>query len=224
MRLLGSTAGSVGIATAAVLAGFAALWLALDLRTGTDSEPAVATPVSVTVAGETMTLPGGYFRFVDQRRAAKLDRVDLLLRWPDLGEAIPTRRAAPSEIGSEPDLIFVSIARRDVALDSTARLATVYQRFFQGPAFDGPAGLVGQRMADGSGYEDELVFFEPGSVRPFATRCFAGEEAGRATICLREVMIGRDLIMTYRFAASLLPAWQALDRDLRDRVDGFLGG
>lgn len=224
MRLLRSTAGSVGIATTSVLAGLGALWLALDLRAGTPVEPAATTVVSVSVAGETMTLPSGYFRFLDQRRGTKLDRIDLHFRWPGLSEAVPTRPSGPSDIGPDPDLIFVSIARRDVALDSTARLATVYQRFFQGPAFDGPGGLVGQRMAAGSGYEDELVFFEPGSVRPFAARCFAGEEAGRATICLREVMVGRDLIMTYRFAASLLPGWQALDRDLRDRIDAFLGG
>lgn len=224
MRILRSRTGSVGLATAAVLAGLAALWLAWTLDDSREPGAARASPVTLNVAGETLTVPGGYFRFVDQRRAAKLDRIDLVLRWPDLAEAMQPRPTSPSGVGSDPDLVFVSITRRDVPFDSTARLATVYQRFFDGAAFDGPAGLIGQRMAAGSGYEDELIFFEPGSVRPFAVRCFAGEEAGRATICLREVMIGRDLIMTYRFAASLLPAWQALDRDLRERIDGFLGG
>lgn len=224
MGLLTSRSGSVGIATAAVLAGLAALWLASGLQTSIEADPSGSVPVSVTVAGEMLTIPNGYFRFVDQRRAAKLDRIDLLLSWPGLGVATPTRPPGPTEIDVDPNLVFVSIARRDVAFDSTARLATVYQRFFAGPAFDGPGGLLGQRMAAGSGYEDELVYFEPGAVRPFAARCFAGEQADRVTICLREVMIGRDLILTYRFAASLLPAWQTLDRDLRDRIDGFLGG
>ena len=221
--LLRSRAGSAALAVALALGVAAAAWLRLA-GPGPASVARAGEPIAVEVAGEALSVPPALIRFADQRRPGRHARLDFVLAWPGLGAPGAHAARGLDDTAPDPTLVFLSIEPREGALDSSTRLATVYGRFFAGEPFDGPAGLVGRRMAPGSGYEDEIVFFEPGSVRPFAARCFAAEAAGRASLCLREIAIGRDLAATYRFRYGLIGEWRALDERVRALAEGFLGG
>jgi hypothetical protein len=175
-----------------------------------------AEPVAVAVAGERLNIPAGFFRFDDQRAAGQSLRIDLAMAWPTLGPVAPKAGDDP-----DPTVVYVSIEPRENDLDSSARLGTVYRRFFVGPALAGPDGLVGTRLAKGSGYEDEIMFYEPGRQRPFVTRCFATGTENVATVCTRETLLGKGLVAVWRYRWPLIAAWKDLDARIAARLDGF---
>ena len=55
----------------------------------------------------------------------------------------------------------MTITARTTELDASARLGPVYERFFEGPAIRGAAGLVGRALTPDSGYRGEVVYFTP---------------------------------------------------------------
>src|SRR2546429_523748 len=85
----------------------------------------------------------------------------------------PSAADAFKDTSPEAPLVFVTITARATELDATARLASVYGRFFEGPATSGPAGLTGRALTPDSGYRGEVVYFTPNQQAPFVTRCLA---------------------------------------------------
>lgn len=217
-------------ALAAIVAGTGIVFFGQDPWRGLSGdvvgEAIGATPsrVTIEIGGEFLNLPPELVRFSNQRKPGPKPRVDLALVWPSLGPLDTERAGATETADPSSPVVFVGIEPRENALDTSSRVATVYSRFFAGDQFEGPAGLVGRRMKAGSGYDDELIFFEPGSVRPFAARCFALKQETVATVCLREVLIGRNLVATYRFRFGLLQSWPELDERMSALFDDFLRG
>ena len=186
---------------------------------GFDGKP---SPIALTVAGEGLTIPANLIRFRAERRGGAVEQVDLLLRWPSLegfseGFADDFTDASP-----EAPLVFVTITARTTELDATARLGPIYERFFEGPAISGPAGLVGRALEPDSGYHGEVVYFTPNRALPFVTRCLAEATLEIPATCLRDLNVGKGLSMLYRFNRTRLGDWQAMDTALRNLVEGLL--
>jgi hypothetical protein len=186
---------------------------------GLDGKP---SPINLTVAGEALTIPANMIRFRADRRGGELARVSLLLRWPTL-EGF-SEDIADDFKDNSPDapLIYVTIAARDAALDSTARLDTVYEHFFAGPVVPGPPGLVGRKMKADSPYAGEIVFFQPRGNARFVARCMAESTREMPSTCIRDVNFGRGLSMLYRFSRTRLADWRRLDAGLYALADSFL--
>ncbi len=180
------------------------------------------SPVSLTIAGETLSIPANMIRFAETRRGGTVDRIDLVLHWPTLeGYSNSLSEAFKGGSLSTP-IIYASIARRGITLDSTARLDHVYERFFVGPPIAGPAGLLGRRLDKDSGYGNEIVYYLPDGPRPFVARCQAEATAEVPSTCLRDVNLGQGLSLLYRFNQGLLGEWQPLDAAIRNLAAAFL--
>ena len=178
-------------------------------------------PVDLTIAGEQLAIPANMIRFAAARAGGAVDRVDLVLHWPAL-DGYSERLAEAFKDGSpSAPIIYATIARRD-RLDDAARLDHVYQRFFVGDPVAGPAGLVGRRLSEDSGYGREIVYFMPDGPRPFVARCPTISTPEMPPTCLRDVNLGRGLTLVYRFHNDLLAAWRALDTGIRALAMGFL--
>ena len=129
---------------------------------------------------------------------------DLLLLWPEL-DGYSEERAKDFRDGSPSSpLIYVTITEDDVPVDSTARLNSIYSRYFTGPPMPGPGHLVGRRMADDSPYRGEIIFYQPRSETPFVVRCLAEETPEIPATCIRQVGVGHGLTMFYRFNWRML--------------------
>lgn len=220
-----AVSGSVTVSAALLLAALAGVWSVRDRVFGPrDGAPEGAGPqaVGMTIAGQKLAVPSHLIRFEDQRSTGTHGRVDLAFTWPDLAAVQARSVRNLDDATPDPAVVFVSIEPRQSPLDTSARLTAVYARFFVGAPIEGPNGLVGQRMASGSGYEDELIFYEPGGVRPFAARCFATDGDNLATTCLREIAVGPSLVALYRFRYALMPDWRSLDERVRTLAEGLL--
>lgn len=216
----------------AALAGVALLGVVLVLFGGDDDDLSTR-PVAISIAGETLTIPANRIRFADQRRGGALDRVDLAVLWPGLdGRTAETRAAfagtdpAPAAPASA-TVLHIAIERRAVELDSAARLASVYVRFFapgEPDAATAPPvdGLIVRRFVAGSPYADETLYFEPGAVHPFVARCFPRASGDARNLCLTEIALGRGLVAAIRFPPALLADWKSLATALAEFLAGLM--
>ena len=187
---------------------------------GKSSDP---TPVTFTVAGETLTVPGNTVRFASTRGGGTVARVELLLRWPGLEGFSATNADIFRDPSSLAPLIYVTIAPRETPLDMDDRLSSIYAGYFGGDPFAGPSGLTGRNMTADSGYGGEEVYFaRTGPVR-FAARCTAEASADVPATCIRDVNIGGNLSLLYRFNRFYLGDWAAMDRELKAAASSFLG-
>ena len=181
-----------------------------------------AVDVHPMIGTTALTLSSDLIRFPAARHDGPIDRLDLLFAWPDLSAADETRAATLRASGEIDPLIFVTVSEQTGALDSTGRLDMVYSRVFSDNAWAGPAGLVGVALSAEAGYEGEELFFEPEGESPFVARCLASADAEIARTCMREINVGSDLAVLYRFDKSLLPEWRALEAAIRARIEGLV--
>ena len=172
-------------------------------------------PVMLEVAGHSLVAPANMLRSASVRSGGRFDQVDLVLHWPDL-EGFSERTAADFTSGDpRAPIIYATIGAQLAPLDATARLDTVYARFFSGKPQAGPAGLVGRALGAGSGFDGEIVYFVPSAPQPFVARCPASETAEVPATCLRDINFARDLTISFRFDRNLLGQWQQLEAGMR---------
>jgi len=186
---------------------------------GLDGKP---SPVSLTIAGEKLTVPANMIRFRSDRRGGELDRLSLLLHWPTLEGFSEDVADDFKDTSTDAPLIYVTVSPRVTELDSTDRLASVYEQFFEAPVVPGPAGLVGRRMKADSPYDGEIVYFDPRGTAPFVARCLAEATREIPSTCMREINFGRGLTLLYRFNRTRLENWSRLDAGLYALADSFL--
>ncbi|MDK9695236.1 MAG: hypothetical protein OEL76_02455 [Siculibacillus sp.] len=203
--------GLLGLAAAGAAA------LVLWRGTGPGLPATSPTPLRIEIGGRPLTLPANTIRFADQRVPGPHLGVDLALTWPEL-EGRSERTAARFDTPHYAlDVVHLSIRPRQDTWDSASRLAAVYARFFIGEPWPGPAGLQGRRLSPKSGYADEVVYHEPGAVRPFVARCFPLAAGEPPKMCLRDVLHG-NLLVTLRFPEVLLEHWRELDAALETHL------
>ena len=106
-------------------------------------------------------------------------------------------------------------------LDMAGRIGPIYNNFIVGVAVDLGNGLYRQALSAESGYIDEYLAIEQNSPHPFVARCL-NETSGGKPFCIRDIQLGLDLMVTYRFHASLLPEWLELDRAVRETLKSML--
>lgn len=210
-------------AVAALLAlAIGALWfLAGD---GDDTAP---RPVALTISGEPLTIAANRIRFADQRHGGVLPRVDLAVLWPDLAGRTAANRDAFALPRPDAPVLQIAIEPATVALDSAARLASVYVRAFAAEPPDAALappvdGLVARRFVPGSPYVDETLYFEPGSVHPFVARCFPRADGDERRLCLTEIGFGKSLVAAIRFPPALLADWRRLQGACQGLLDGLI--
>jgi hypothetical protein len=204
---------TIAVAATLVIGGRAAIdsWHENVVLSGLATDP---TPVELTIAAERLSIPANMIRSAKTRRGGAVERVELALHWPTLQGYTDALAEAFRDAAPDTPIVYLTIAPRDMPLDSTDRLEAVYARFFVGKAEPGPGGLVGRRLAGESGYGGEMVYFAPSDSRPFVARCPVEATAEMPATCLRDVNLGRGLSLTYRFDRSLLGDWRDLDSGL----------
>jgi len=202
------------VVSAACAAGWH--WVRPDLMFGTPLASG-ETPVGLTVAGEHLAIPADRLRFADERRPGDYARVEIELKWPGL-QPLKDNDPAGKTLARDGELVFITIEPRETDLDTGDRIGTIYQKFLeQDQTGDpvAPGGLVRRHFLAGTAYDGEDLYFEPGSVHPFATRCFAIDKSQQPISCLTDERLGKHLMATIRFPVAALPDW----RTLRDRTD-----
>ncbi|RVC58061.1 hypothetical protein EN759_34805, partial [Mesorhizobium sp. M00.F.Ca.ET.038.03.1.1] len=88
----------------------------------------------------------------------------------------------------------------------------------------GPGGTTVYAFSEKSGYLNEVlaVAERPGK-DPFVARCLSGPSAEESLApCERDIQVGDDLSLTFRFPRELLANWPALDAAIAAKVASIL--
>ena len=178
--------------------------------------------IDIVIGQDQIRLPANTIRFEEQRRTGRAERVDLYLTWPEMNGYSNGERARFNDAGRPESLIFLNLSQSTMSRDMSGRLGPIYSHLFDDRPEPGPAGLTRQPLRDNSGYGGEVFFtgiLPDGS--DYAVRCMipADEAQSTSADCQRDIHIGRDLSVLYRFSSRLLPQWQAMEA----RVRGYLG-
>ena len=218
MSLLAKLAAAM-IAVAIAIFASASYYGSIVAKGGHETE---AAPRQITIANEVLNVPANMIRFRAQRKSRILERLDLYAHWPSMQGYSADRAAIFDDMKAGAPLLFISIEPRDMTTDMSGRVTTIYEQFFAGPPIDAGHGLVRRAFASESAYFMEDLYYEMDSPYPFAARCIRESDRIAAPYCIRDIHIGKDLMVSYRFHANMIGEWMQLDRAVRDTVTGFL--
>lgn len=178
----------------------------------------------VVIGSDVMAVPANMIRFDEQRRDGVANRLDVYLRWPQLDGYSDAAKDDFNHANAGRRIIFLSFGERMMSRDMSGRLQPIYSSMIIAPGHTGPAGTRVYAFNEKSGYLNEvLVVAQPSGAEPFVARCLVGESADESLApCERDIHIGKQLSLTYRFPRELLSDWQALDRVVRAKAVSLL--
>ena len=178
--------------------------------------------MEVIIANSALHIPSNVIRFESQRHGGNQKRVELYLHWPTVSGYTDELSASFNRGNAQSDLIFLSLEPRMMSLEMSGRINPIYSRFFDGPGQKSVAGLIKQPLSVDGGFIDEDLFYEEVSPYPYATRCVRPGSTINTPFCIRDVHVGKDLMLTYRFHIKHLASWLKIDRTMRHFVEGLI--
>ena len=177
----------------------------------------------VVIGKDIITVPANFIRFDQARRDGIASRLDLYLRYPEM-DGYSTAARDDFNHAEAKRIIFLSFEPRMMSRDMSGRFAPIYSALIVKPGTPGPDGMTLYGFTEKSGYLNEVlaVAERPGR-DPFVARCLSGPSAEESLApCERDIQVGDDLSLTYRFPRELLADWQALDTAIAAKVAGIL--
>lgn len=173
-------------------------------------------PIEKNLHGSIFQIPANMMRFADERRQGTASQINLALLWPTFGGYSAANHTQFVSHSDRNPLLFVTLTAREQATASAQLLDRVYIHDFLGQTLDGQAGLVGKQLDPQSGYDSEIVWYDPLSPNPFTTRCYSAKDTmiAQNRNCMRTIALSQNIAATYRFPDTLLPYWRELDSQL----------
>jgi hypothetical protein len=144
--------------------------------------------------------------------------VSIYLSWPELEGYGRANASTFSDPHRSDRLIFAEFSQSVMSRDMSGRVEPIYSKLFAGEPTRGPAGLTVHKLSRKSGFGDErLLTAQLADGNIYAVRCLIPAESHDATSadCLRDVHVGRDLTLLYRFSSTLLPQWRQIDKAIQ---------
>ncbi|WP_234823023.1 hypothetical protein [Ensifer adhaerens] len=203
--------------TAAI--AFAGRWFGENLALA--GHTASSELFDIFIGQDHLRLPANVIRFEAQRATSIVERVDIYLTWPGLEGYSDENRALFNDVDAPENLIFLQISQSTMSRDMSGRLEPIYKQVFDGAPADGPNGLTMHATKTASSYAGEVFYTaERAGQAPYVVRCL---KAGTQTIstsadCQRDIHVGKDLVVLYRFTEKLLPQGREID----DAIAAFI--
>lgn len=178
----------------------------------------------IVIGNNVLVVPANAIRFAPARRDGTASRLDLYLRWPDLEGYTDAGRDEFNNAGDTRTILFLSFAEEMMSRDMSGRFEPIYRSLIEEMGNPVPGGLMEYRFTERSGYLDEtLVVAQRPGRDPFVARCLSGPSAVDSLApCERDVHLGEELALTYRFPRALLSDWRKMDAAVLAKASGYL--
>jgi hypothetical protein len=178
----------------------------------------------IVIGNNVIVAPDNMIRFERERHNGTAARLDLYLRWPSLDGYTDEARADFNHASDTRRIIFFSFDDRIMSRDMSGRLAPIYSAMLVKPGKPGPSGVTIYGFSEQSGYLNEvLAVAENPGAEPFVARCLSGASAAESLApCERDIHVGDNLSLSYRFPQELLGQWRELDAAMRKQAAGML--
>jgi hypothetical protein len=173
---------------------------------------------AIQVGSDQLTLAANTIRFRDQRQSGPMERVDLYLTWPEMQGYSAPLKLRFDDIGQASGLVFLQLSQSTMSRDMSGRLEPIYSKLFDGDPLPVRYGLTLHHLRADSGYGKEVILTAPRAGQSdYVVRCLLPEAGDPPSSgdCQRDIHIGRDLTVLYRFSSALLQDWQHIDAAVR---------
>ncbi|MBR0555695.1 hypothetical protein J5J10_08365 [Ciceribacter sp. L1K23] len=182
---------------------------------------------SIRIGQDTLSLEANTLRFAGQRHSGSAERADLYFLWPEMTGYQRGERRRFDDVSLADTLIFVQLSQSTMSRDMSGRVEPIYSYLFDGPAEPGPHGLTLHRLRNDAGYANEVMYTAPRfGQSDYAVRCLiaAPDSPPSSGDCQRDIHVGRDLTVLYRFSSRRLADWERIDAAIRQHFEARLGG
>lgn len=172
----------------------------------------------IVIGNNVLELPSNMIRFGKQRRSGVAERVDLYLHWPDMQGYKAEFIEDFNGLGTEKRIVFATFEPRATSHDMSGRYGPIYSILTSGPGITGPDDLTVQPLRADSGFANEEVVVSPqrAGQDSFVARCLDAEVSkNNLASCQRDIFVGEDLQLTYRFPRELLKDWRQLEQQMQ---------
>jgi hypothetical protein len=217
--------------TTIVVSIFAILTLGLSVtgrwmgeRIATGGHSVAKTITAIMINDEKFQFPANTIRFENQRAGGMMERADLYLLWPQMEGYSNKNRQHFNDTGKSGKMVFLTLKPASMPLDMSQRYEPVYLRLVNPAGETRGNGLTKFAFREDTRYVDEVLYVgDRQDADPFVVRCLieSGLPAGSRS-CMRDIHIGENMSVNYRFSTELLPHWRALDAAIFDYVTGAL--
>jgi hypothetical protein len=180
----------------------------------------------IVIGNNVVSAPANAIRFERDRHDGIAPRLDLYLHWPDMNGYSAELSNDFNNADGTRRIIFLSIEERMMSRDMSGRFEPIYQSQIVPRGKAGPSGLTFYDFNEKSGYiNEELAVATRSGAEPFVARCLTGPSAEESLApCQRDIHVGEDLSLTYRFPLELLKDWQALDQAMVGQARKLIRG
>jgi hypothetical protein len=183
-----------------------------------------ATPHEIVIGNNVISALANMIRFERQRRDGVAGRLDLYMRWPAFDGYSDAARDDFNHTRGSRNIVFLSFEERMMSRDMSGRLEPIYLPMLVRPGTDGPGGTTLYAFDEKSGYLNEVLAVAAGTGgQPFVARCLSGDSAAESLApCERDIHLGDNLSLSYRFPRELLGDWRKLDAAIRAKAMSML--
>lgn len=192
-------------------------------------------PIDITVAGQIFHIPENYTQFGRSRRGGEQDKVELYAILPTLeGYSVAFQEEFEGNATNSP-VVHFSLFRSDFVpvdlkdrepeppLTERARFERVYLPHVTNP--DGEPeryGFVRYELSGSWGYANEDLYVherENGELVVF--RCIKESKEMPSPWCRRDMELGKNVSLSYRFKRPRLRNWEEINAGLLNLVERF---
>lgn len=196
---------------------------------------------SIQIGQDRLGLAANTMRFADQRRSGPAERVDLYVTWPEMKGYSADLRRRFDNVSGPSGLIFLQLSQSTMSRDMSGRLEPIYSKLFEGEPQPYRFGLNLHHLRPNAGYGNEVVLTAAGDNQAdYVVRCLLpalgptqdpaleNDPQFRSTPlpgggdCQRDIHVGQDMTVLYRFSSALLADWKHIDAAVRLFVENRL--
>ena len=179
---------------------------------------------NIVIGNNTLNIPANAIRFGNQRRSGAAQGINLYLSWPEFQGYQNSTQEAFNSVDEQSKLIFIDIAQNGNQGDMSSRFDPIYRNFLEGSPQPAPNGLVQYRMSPQSTYKDEIIYVESVTKeKPFTIKCLVpNNQLESSTGCQRDINLGNNLSVTYRYSEQLIPHWRDIEQGIINTINGSL--
>lgn len=186
-------------------------WFGHEIAMGGHSDD--KTIREVVIGNNVIATPSNMIRFEQARRDGVAARLDIYVRYPQMDGYSEAARDAFNNANGSRNILFIAFEDQMMSRDMSGRFAPIYSALIVQPGTPGPGGTTFYDFNEKSGYLGEtLVVAERPGHDPFVARCLSGPKAEESLApCERDILVGENLSLSYRFPSQFLAEWQQLD-------------
>lgn len=207
-------------ATLIVIANIALRYWGSKIANGTHTtNPAIH---QVAINSDIVRIKSNMIRYPAHRNNYSSQQLDAFFYWPTFEGYSKTTKQVFDKGKISPQIVFVKLQPRFSESSMAQRIAPIYSKFMGVGKSDASNDTIRYPLMETAGFMHEEMIVASSERGKIAARCMQINNPVGEPYCFTDFPYGKGLSLTYRFHASLLDQWRAIDSKVRKKFGAML--